>query len=392
YIGVDGQARLVNIALAKGQLEQRGEPEQVRAFGAMVAPLAGDAESERDTGILNRLVAYMESGTVTGGGGIAWSDLSRDARAAAMELEKGHVREMPGLERRARRENFRRKLIRLSLLVGGAMMVGLVFRGVLALVLLAGRPEVREFNEMIRVPAGSFVFQDETRELDAFWIDEYEVTVAQYAEFLEALGEPPLKDFDHPDQPPEKSAHVPPGWAESYRAASRGKFFHGHRIDLNSPVSLVDWWDAFAYAKWKGRRLPTEEEWEKAARGRVGNIYPWGDEFVPTHLNSSEDYAEDPMEDSAGTSDGYAFWSPVDAHPLDISEYSVLGLAGNVSEWTASWSSHPEYPDRQVPVKRGGSFATRSGYELALRRPANSPEEKAMTLGFRTASSTRPED
>jgi formylglycine-generating enzyme required for sulfatase activity len=249
---------------------------------------------------------------------------------------------------------------------------------------------------MVRIPAGRFHYQDgkEDRELEAFWIDEYEVTIAAYAAFLDALADSPsLADsIDHADQPESKKGHVPPEWDECYGAARKGKFFKGQPVDLNCPVTLVDWWDAHAYAAWKGHRLPTEEEWEKAARGRAGNLYPWGDEFVASNLNSSRDYAEDASDENAGTYDGYVYWSPVDAIGADVSPYDVKGMAGNVSEWTASWTDHPEYPDRQVPVTRGGSFATRTGYELHLRRPANSPEEKSISLGFRTATSTRPED
>lgn len=84
--------------------------------------------------------------------------------------------------------------------------------------------------------------------------------------------------------------------------------------------------------------------------------------------------------------DGFRFWNPVDAIPADESRYGVIGLAGNVSEWTATWDIHPDSPDKQVPIKRGASFATKSGFELTARRAGESADERNFWTGFRIAS------
>ena len=124
---------------------------------------------------------------------------------------------------------------------------------------------------MLRIPAGEFIYLDGERRTvqKPFWIDKYEVTIAQYAQFLDALAANPTTSYDHPDQAknaPDKVGHTPDNWDELYEAAKQGRSFQGSQVDVNCPVILVDWWDAHAYAKWKGHRLPTEEEWTKRPR------------------------------------------------------------------------------------------------------------------------------
>jgi formylglycine-generating enzyme required for sulfatase activity len=236
---------------------------------------------------------------------------------------------------------------------------------------------------MIKIPAGPAVYQEnETADLEEFQIDEYEVTIAQYAKFLEDLETHPEKaqQIRHPDQPENKTSYEPKDWKSIYAKAKKGRKFGGAPINLNCPIFQVDWWDAHAYAKWKGRSLPTEQQWEKAARGRNGSLYPWGDELDLKKFNSGVDQDES----NNGNKDGYRYWAPVDAMSEDESRYGVMGMAGNVSEWTASWDTHPDFPDRKVPIKRGASFATKSNFELTARRPATGPEETNLLTGFRT--------
>ena len=75
----------------------------------------------------------------------------------------------------------------------------------------------------------------------------------------------------------------------------------------------------------------------------------------------------------------------------DVSRYGVRGMAGNVSEWTGTWDTHPDYPDRQVPIRRGASYATGEGFELTARRPAEDASEAKLIYGFRTVRDTDPE-
>lgn len=273
-------------------------------------------------------------------------------------------------------------------LVAGSLIGFLIVAAVVTFLMIGSRPEVRDLEVFIKVPAGVFPFQN-TGEIEQpeFWIGRHEVTIAEYAKFLDDLSAHPDKvaKLRHPDQPAEKTSYAPEKWEQYYATAQKGGSFFGGKIDPNCPVVGVDYWDAHAYATWRGGRLPTEQEWEKAARGRSGSVYPWGDELVNANFNSGLDH-ESKEGVAVGSIDGYKYWCPVDAIAADESRYGVIGLAGNVSEWTATWDAHPDVPDKRVPLKRGASFATTAGFELTARRAAETPGERNYWTGFRIAS------
>lgn len=275
-----------------------------------------------------------------------------------------------------------------AIVIGSLIGLGIVAAAIISILVIGSRPEVRDLDEFSKIPDGVFPYQNgDEIDVDEFWIGRYEVTIAEYAEFLAALrANPDLVDrVRHPDQPENKKSYVPQQWSKYYGAAMKGGRFLGGEIGPNCPVIGVDWWDAHAYATWRGGRLPTEQEWEKAARGRSGSLFPWGDEIVPANFNSGIDHEADETTEEGGV-DGYKYWCPVDAIDADESRYAVIGLAGNVSEWTATWDAHPDTPDKQVPLKRGASFATQSGFELTARRAGDTPEERNFLTGFRIAS------
>jgi formylglycine-generating enzyme required for sulfatase activity len=250
--------------------------------------------------------------------------------------------------------------------------------------------------DMVEIPAGTFRYQkNERRNLPSFWISRHEVTLGQYADFLAALKKSPTRSFDHPDQPKTKTSHVPPKWDDTLAAAKAGSTFNGQTINLNTPVTQVDWWDAYAYTQWRGMRLPTEEEWEKAARGRDGQLFPWGDKPDKTAANLGDDY--DANGRKGGRTDGYNLFAPVDRKTADISPFGIHDMAGNVSEWTAGefknqpWPAHPDYPDLRVPVVRGGHFALKGNNDLLTNRFfTESAGETTLARGFRVASETAP--
>jgi len=245
-------------------------------------------------------------------------------------------------------------------------------------------------EELILIPKGTFLYQKNKKVTvpKDFWISKHEVTVAQYAAFLEALKKAPAGAFDDPNQPSSKATHQPEGWDAYYSAATTNGSINNQQLSLDSPVCNVDYWDAVAYAKWKGQRLPTEQEWEKAARGTDGNTYPWGNAPKADAANLGDDYA--PLA-KGGQKDGYNLWSPVDKPVGDVSPYGVVGMAGNVQEWTSSWETHPDYPLKRVPVLRGGHFGMQSSDELLTARHfAADADEQTPARGFRTVSETGP--
>ncbi len=220
---------------------------------------------------------------------------------------------------------------------------------------------------MVSIPAGPFIMgsdsgdPDETPQhevdLPAFEIDLYEVTNAQFAAFVEATGY---------QTDAEKAGEA--GWRAYY---TEGK--------ENHPVVKVSWNDAVAYCQWGGKRLPTEAEWEKAARGTDGRVFPWGNEWDPAKANVKES--------------GFRGTTPVGGFPDGVSPYGVYDMAGNVWEWTADWyQPYPGSSDTGNPyfgekfrVTRGGGWFEEAAQVRTSNRNATSPSAANDDLGFRCA-------
>lgn len=159
--------------------------------------------------------------------------------------------------------------------------------------------------------------------LDAFYIDRYEVTYAEYARFLNALGGHELACYGfncvqvrYPDDPGSG--------ANLHILLSDGQYLVDTGFE-NTPMNYVSWYGAVAYCNWQGKRLPTEAEWEKAARGTDGRLFPWGNEWDPQ-----------------ATSD-MAFPNPIGSKNIDISPYGAYDMLGNAREWVADWYAKDYY-------------------------------------------------
>ncbi len=166
--------------------------------------------------------------------------------------------------------------------------------------------------------------------------DEYPVTVGRYQAFLAALGENGGSEWDHPETPPDHS-HEP--WAERLRNPA---YFSDPRY-ANYPVICVSWWSAYAFARFEGKRLPTCVEWEAAARGTDGRLFPWGDNLDLAAVNCADSWSGRPLvtyevwkEDIDGGRLRDCVPTAVTDHPANVSPFGVRGMVGNIWEWTSS--------------------------------------------------------
>jgi len=226
---------------------------------------------------------------------------------------------------------------------------------------------------MVEIPAGEFIlgsnqggFNEKPQHvamLDAYWIDQYEVTYQHYMAFVEATG------------------HRQPGPPSRY--ARKLEALRGP----NQPVTYVSWEDAATYCEWKGKRLPTEKEWEKAIRGSDGRTWPWGEGQNGFPANF------------AGEADGYEVSAPVGSFSQDQSMYGVYDGAGNVMEWVDDWYVEDIYsraikpeavhlePVSTYKTMRGGGY-TSQGKDLRItNRSFIVPDFRDETIGFRCARS-----
>ena len=230
------------------------------------------------------------------------------------------------------------------------------------------------------IPAGEFLMgtsisnrdggRDEYPErrifLDAFYMDSLEVTNGRYLEFVKATG------HRLPEHPRDKTLTL---WQGPTVPAA----FKDH------PVVNVDWHDAAAYCAWAGRRLPTEAEWERAARGTTGRRFPWGDaeptRTLANYLNQ--------WRNGAGL-------EPVGSHPQGASPEGVQDLQGNVWEWVADWydpsyyekgpTRNPKGPDEGTrKVIRGSGWESEAPLLRSAHRLNSDPKNRNHSLGFRCA-------
>ncbi len=244
-------------------------------------------------------------------------------------------------------------------------------------------------EEMILVPAGEFLMGSDKKldrnayktemprrriYLDAYEIDKYEVTALHYLKFVLATGRSPLIDWRY----------------------DGGNF---QEVMANHPVMHVSWYDADAYCRWAGKRLPTEAEWEKAARGEDGRMNPWGNQTAGlSRANFGRTGLSGPVRDRPERLLLYPPIISVDKYENSVSPYGAHQMIGNVAEWVADWYQLEYYataPDRNPKgpatgtqkAFRGGGWIDSTTTMRAAMRNGTDPNVKINWLGFRCARS-----
>jgi len=253
--------------------------------------------------------------------------------------------------------------------------------------LAAVRAKLPAKDEMVLIPAGWFLMGSDKKAdklaylpeipqrkvyLDAYEIDKFEVTTVQFLRFVLATNRSPLIDWRY----------------------DGGNF---QESMASHPVMHVSWYDADEYCRWAGKRLPTEAEWEKAARGEDGRIYPWGNQPAGlSRSNFGRSGLSGPVRDRPERLMLYPPIISVDKYENAVSPSGVFQLAGNVAEWVADWYDRDYYktaPEKNPkgPEKgtqrgfRGGGWIDSTPSVRAAQRNGTDPSTKMNWMGFRCA-------
>lgn len=279
---------------------------------------------------------------------------------------------------------------------------------------------------MIYLPGGEFTMGTDSKEgfpddgegpvhkvkLKPFYIDKYAVTNAQFAEFVKATGYKTEAErfgwsfvfysFISPwvARTVKQTVQGVPWWSPVDGAFWNQPEGPDSTIEerMDHPVVHVSWNDAVAYAAWAGKRLPTEAEWEFAARGGLEQkLYPWGDMLMPDGQHYCNIW-QGTFPEKNTARDGYAGTAPVDAYPAN--GYGLYNVSGNVWEWCSDWFSKTYYADSPYEnpqgaaggvnrAMRGGSYLCHKTYCNRYRvaaRSSNTPDSSTGNLGFRCAA------
>jgi formylglycine-generating enzyme required for sulfatase activity len=206
---------------------------------------------------------------------------------------------------------------------------------------------------------------EERKTLPEFYLHAREVTNEEYRQFLGRGAR------NHSQCSLEEKVEYPGGKEHHAQFLNTADF-----NQPNQPVVGVDWYDAVAYCRWLGGRLPTEDEWERAARGPEGRFYPWGDRFEPNRCNSKESPKQVGKTVAVGTYEGCK------------SPEEIYDLAGNAREWTSTKTRLPKEPSAYII--RGGAWDDNAAlWGLGAFRFASSPTFRGKDTGFRCAADPR---
>ena len=352
-IGSNEQVRLMNLAVDGERDGQAGTRTKQRLGEAFREMLADGYPGATRVGSLCDFMRDQERPVP-----LTWSQISGLSEQVRAQLEgTGPIAPPVNPEAvHAPRQGFKVPPAGWALLGGFALIAALV--GFIVFATEDKKPVAEDVEELsqgpVEVPAGDYtVGGDQFIAIrEGFTMNRAEVTFAQYNAFLEF---PNHKKFEHPDQPRSKKGHQPKDWENAWPAAIKGENWRKRKMSMDSPVVGVDWWDAYAYAKWSQGRLPTLAEWSVAAQFE-------------------------------GKPEGAKGWGSVTLAQDDETGAGLIGMAGGVREWTANFEVNPAFElSPKKPVAAGGSFLEREkGIETRLWLEDRSVREP--DLGFRIIS------
>jgi hypothetical protein len=344
--------RIDNLVVAGARAAEQSR-EDITRLGAALRPLVADAQAGATR--MRTLLSWMC------GEGIESPLDWQQVRDICEQIGQQLANPAPTSAGRPGRHAGRKPATRIALGVAGVAAICIVL--VLAVRMRPQQPAPAPrpaLPDAILIPAGTHPTPDgNPQNLAAFRISPHEVTIGQYAEFLEIL-DTLAKDgrqnaFDHPEQPAEKTAHLPQDWAALLAAAKNNSTWNQRRVTIDCPVVGVDWWDAAAYAEWKKARLPTQEEWHAALLFQTGK---------PTAIAPAD-------------------WLPAGSQTTDRTPAGLFGMAGSVSEWTRLPAVNPANPlGGRNWVIIGGSYL-KTGSNALSREWITDRMLRRPDLGFR---------
>lgn len=324
HVDIHGVIRVENLVVAGGRSPDHSLRD-VLNLGAAIEPLL-DQHQPGATRCLTLLAWMRGEGTSRP---LAWEqirDYCEQIERQLAEPTKGVVAPPTSAMRPEKRSGFVWVVVILML----AVFVGIFLMPKKKKTSLADV----ELPGWVTIEAGKYVTPDGLHlNLPSFRIAASEVTIGEYEKFLETLklltkdGEE--KIFDHPEQPPSKAGHLPDDWTVLLESAKNGDEWNDREVDIHMPVVGVDWWDAYAYAKWKRSYLPTQEQWLGALMAGAK---------VPSQVPISE-------------------WISVTSETQDRTSNGLLGMAGSVAEWTSEPRPSPSNPlGDSLWIIAGGSY------------------------------------
>jgi formylglycine-generating enzyme required for sulfatase activity len=351
------------------------------------SPLVFGSVTVGSTSELSFTITNTGGGTLSGTVGVGTGAFTVVSGSGSYSLTAGQVQSVT---------------VRFAPTVGGAQQYALPLGSSACADLTCAGTARPLLGELVLVPAGNFTmgstaYSNEqpvhTVYLDAFYIDKYEVANAQFKSFIDAGGYTTQAFWSAAGW----SVRTSGGWTQPLYWSTGD--YHSGPDWPDFPVVGVSWYEAEAYANFAGRRLPTEAEWEKAARGTDQRTYPWGNSLDGSQTNywgSGDPYESSGYTTPVGFYDGRLHLNPLFQTTNSPSFYGAYDMAGNVWEWAADWyqanyysvspSSNPPGPlTGSYRTVRGGAWYNGTGSLRSAYRIGNNPADRNAFIGFRCA-------